>query len=1196
MPAIGNTQAFQKVAPARVAVPALPKTAPPSHTDITSSGNAYGASRVSAYNKAVAKQPPTSTDITSSGAGYGSAQANAFKQAPAYHQAVVSVFKAQPSQRQQAILKNAKANPSTPESQAVLNYLKGFHVSGGGVLTPGMVAPAMGGGLGAVGKIISPILTPVLSTIGKLIVNTGTDAYQMPASTVEGLYGLGSDVAQGKFGNAFHSLIDPYIYLGDQLIHGNFSGAMAHPLNTAMMLAGPEAAAGRLAGSIARSGALGSDVAAATSIARAPLSLGTIAGEASPIMEHRYYSANLFTQGLQKGREGYLRSRGQDPNIARPAPKLMPKSMQYALNVGRDAKLMRRADEMTSVRQQAGRYERTVALSDWKRIGKQFSPEGRAVTSHVLQGVIKTPQTAVDDVMKEINRLKVAQADLKPRSLDMLYNRRQVKALDKAVHTPLVNHPAPVTGAGTIPLPKALSEAFQAAKKMRPLIKGQDAYLLQHGLLDPAQALRATLFPYAQAHMGARYNPATDSLEVPGSQVVNGVRYGRTRPVTTQEILDHIKANGVPDPAYVGHFPGKVAPYRFYSAYKMARGTLGKGRTGLAFEKGGYDHSWEGLGGQIASRAEALTRASLQDRVVNELGVVPGRDVFKRAGVKYSGGDMTYSEAEAVRRAAMVDDHGNPIPNATELVPIPRASAGALHLVGDLQHPAQLANLSDLETQSLANAIRDAKNSTSRNIVLVPRVAAERFAQQFQSQDGLLRSVGRVTQQFRRTVLPYSTHWMAQIGSEAVLRAMLGGVFSPHYLADGRRLMKLLQETPEGRAALMEMVNATFYNKRDPLMIHNPNQNMVSSFAHAAPVTRQLIAAHNLYADSIGQAMYTIEHNARLMGLGKMAHREVSSWGKAWQNTVRIQGDNLATLADKLKADPTLVSHFGREIDNLFGKYNKFTPTQRAMIQSATPFLPWYLSAAKFVLWHLPKDHPVSSALLASLRQTINQDIQDGKGAPLNTYAMQELARITPFGIFTPPNTTPSLGGAFKGQQMTNALFPELQGALYNFAGLNSFGQGPLTTTPDKSATYGSDAYKGDVPPGSKAAVIAGLNNLLEGFLPAARYGREAREGGGPAYGVSNIISPKPKPGNPGSSEAAANRMFNPFYSFEASQKSKSAPKYESAKAQAADKASSSSGGWNFSGGSSGSSSSGGWNFGGSSGSSASGSGWNFGG
>jgi hypothetical protein len=299
----------------------------------------------------------------------------------------------------------------------------------------------------------------------------------------------------------------------------------------------------------------------------------------------------------------------------------------------------------------------------------------------------------------------------------------------------------------------------------------------------------------------------------------------------------------------------------------------------------------------------------------------------------------------------------------------------------------------------------------------------------------------------------------------------------------------------------------------------------VSSAAHAFPPTRVLIAAHNRYATMIGHAMYTLEHNARLMGLGKLAHREVAEFSRSWKNGVTLQAKALDELSHRMETNPALVAKLGRQIDDMFGKYNKFTPAQRAAIQSIAPFLPWYLNAAKYVFWNLPAHHPVSSALMASLRQTINQDTKDGKQAPLNVYAMQELARISPFGIFTPDTTSPGssplqvAANLGKGQQLLpGAILPEAQGALYNYAGSNSFGEGPLKSP------------QGDAKPRSPGAVAAASESLLEAFLPLARYVREIQEGGKPAYGTSTVLSPQPEQGK--GQTSVPNRILNPFYSF----------------------------------------------------------------
>src|SRR5438270_97729 len=58
--------------------------------------------------------PPTHTDITSSGPGYGWAQANRYKASPAYKQTVAQVFRAQPPAQKAAIIRGLVHMPASP--------------------------------------------------------------------------------------------------------------------------------------------------------------------------------------------------------------------------------------------------------------------------------------------------------------------------------------------------------------------------------------------------------------------------------------------------------------------------------------------------------------------------------------------------------------------------------------------------------------------------------------------------------------------------------------------------------------------------------------------------------------------------------------------------------------------------------------------------------------------------------------------------------------------------------------------------------------------------------------------------------------------------------------------------------------------------------------------------------------------------
>ena len=236
----------------------------------------------------------------------------------------------------------------------------------------------------------------------------------------------------------------------------------------------------------------------------------------------------------------------------------------------------------------------------------------------------------------------------------------------------------------------------------------------------------------------------------------------------------------------------------------------------------------------MARTAEHLTKAELHDKIINRLGILhPGRASEENQM-------FTPGEARNAAYAINRDDHLNPVPGRTEVVPItatPKTMLDNLSSadLGKLQHPSSLDDLSGDERGKLDAAINDAATRTdgTRNVVLVPKDSMQRLQDQFAPAGRTARAVGRVTQQFRRTVLPYSTHWMTQIGTEAGIRGMIAGVFDPRSLGVGRQLMAELKTDPEGQAALQEMTQATFYGQDSNLSVHNPNPGMISSAAHA---------------------------------------------------------------------------------------------------------------------------------------------------------------------------------------------------------------------------------------------------------------------------------------------------------------------------------------------------------------------------
>jgi hypothetical protein len=244
-------------------------------------------------------------------------------------------------------------------------------------------------------------------------------------------------------------------------------------------------------------------------------------------------------------------------------------------------------------------------------------------------------------------------------------------------------------------------------------------------------------------------------------------------------------------------------------------------------------------------------------------------------------------------------------------------------------------------------------------------------------------------------------------------------------------------------------------------------------------------------------------------------------FGAGWQKALKTQGEIVHHAVKGLEENPALVARFGREIDNLFGQYGKYGPRTRAIIQSIAPFLPWYMTAAKYVFWQLPVHHPVASGLLASMRRTVNQDIKDGKQKPLDPYVAQALGTLGPFGIFTPDSGKPADVAKELVSKVTSLGLPEVAGAGMALGGLTPF------WTPLKGPG-------GTVKPMSPQAIEQAGNQLAEAMLPLLNRLRYAREGGRPSYGTSSVLFPQVKPGGgPATWQKILNREANPIYSLQ---------------------------------------------------------------
>lgn len=205
----------------------------------------------------------------------------------------------------------------------------------------------------------------------------------------------------------------------------------------------------------------------------------------------------------------------------------------------------------------------------------------------------------------------------------------------------------------------------------------------------------------------------------------------------------------------------------------------------------------------------------------------------------------------------------------------------------------------------------------------------------------------------------------------------------------------------------------------------------------------------------------------------------------------------------------------------LLGKYQGYGPLMRQVMQGPAPFIPWALSAARFVYWTMPAHRSALTSLLVKTQNSVQAEWDKAHAdlspaqASLRAAArtkdggLIDFSRYTPYGL-----TVPAVEGNLQG--VSGQMLPQLQGVLAAMQGQDPFGQ-PLRgrKTPSNPA--------GTVNPLSAAGY-----SFLESVVPYLSTIRRLREHGQTALGDSTVFSPDTKPGT-SHGMSAFDRTFNPF-------------------------------------------------------------------
>lgn len=601
---------------------------------------------------------------------------------------------------------------------------------------------------------------------------------------------------------------------------------------------------------------------------------------------------------------------------------------------------------------------------------------------------------------------------------------------------------------------------------------------------------------------------------------------------------------GEPLPAFISHQGRGAAGSRFVNFSGMRgpqRTTVdAHRRTGEAARRGTGDVTERGVVDSLVHTAGAISAVENFDRIMARFG-----------SKRHDGELFTPEEAELEIRARTegLNARTPEVEWGAYSVAPQRYGAERIAEIGQSIDAAPGSSPSGLVPDAL-RALKGDEDPGRRNVILLPKAVAETIMKhQSPTTSDLARGAQAFTNVFRGTVLPTSTKWLFGNAAEMALRlALQHGPMAIADVAHGRRLMKALEEADSPIAAQLRVMtqggqhfgSATRLSVyRDASMFKDPVTKQIAQIAHGirqgelqGMTSRDLRAlgrvgpkavfdGYKMFSDRVIQLNKALEQQGQAAVVGKLARREAQEMTRSWAKSLLLQGKTFDALVNSDRVNSVeWAAKAAREIDKTLGKYSRFSPQMRRLVQTMAPFLPWYLNAARFVYWTLPKENPVKAALLARVEATFDEEMQQqadalppgdlGANPRRGDGGIVPVSRYTPFGAFT------SFGRDYESvlQESVSPILPQF-------------------STPFTIAVFGENfAHRAlkkqdgsDVSQGDRAAMAA--YSLFESAVPFMQIARRMQEHGETGFDDSTVFAPRTKPGT-ASGRSAADRIFNP--------------------------------------------------------------------
>jgi len=862
--------------------------------------------------------------------------------------------------------------------------------------------------------------------------NIMKDFVTLPATAVTSAYVPATQAAHGHIAQAAGTVLGGYKELAEHPLK-TFA---EHPLGTALMLYGVKGAVGRGVGGTMRSGVLGKGAKDAASLERAPKVVPD-----THLATPRRHSRDAFDRAVE-----VVRDRRADHRVQR-----RTEEAEQATTPAEARELREQAAKADRRRMSDSEIEHIVDRVVGAR--GEIKRRNQAKVRHAVRktgvddaaGIIaqNIARPHLEDLRAYRDELIEARTDLDSPA-KVKANERLVDALDRAIKG---FHPGRVEVA-----------ARRYAEIVRPL---QEA-AVELGLLDPRQADTAAWIPYARRNMGARFEQseetrtrithlerlhkrAAEAAEKDPTDTHMGLERFRAaelaaaraeparlvdehrRPLELERIKQHAHSYGIDNPpAWISQAPAHLGRDRRRTLAEPS--VSSRQRTGAATVEGTMDTSRRALEESAVRQQELVDEARAYRAHIETLGL---RD---------EGGKLrTFQSRDAAVQA--VADH-NAQPGATPMRAVRLTALGArrAQVRAALEHADEHA-ATQLVVESVRDALEGRETPSGGSWAAIPDVAARRLLEHLDSRSQhAAGKVGNVvTSMFRRTVLPLSPKWAAGNVIEGALRSVIAGAGPTSWVA-GRRTLRALEELdPDAGAQARAMlapggmyalglrgeIRRGLEDWQGDGKLDNLARRLIE--LRESPGPRQVAGAYRAYTDAVFGVMGWME-----------SHFQTAMLGRALKQLGLREGHlhfdaAIADAAAGLRGTSNQVA-LARRVSDMYGQYSGFSPAARKAITTYTPFAPWWISALKFCLIVIPRDHPIMAGLLASNAEATEEwrrqlglnpleknsvpgwlqgSIPSGHGGLL------PLSRYTMFGAFTDPAGTAA-----------DEVLPQISGAL----------------------------------------------------------------------------------------------------------------------------------------------------------------------